>query len=165
MKNIILIGMPACGKSTVGVVLAKTLGKAFLDTDLLIQEREKDLLQNIVDKHGYEAFVNIEENAIMSLDNKNTVIATGGSVVYSPKAMKYLKELGRIIYIKLPYEVIDERLHNISSRGIAMGDDETLKDIYDKRIPLYELYTDLTIEGAGLSVEGVVEEIIGMIEE
>ena len=162
--NIILIGMPACGKSTVGVVLAKTIGKSFLDTDLLIQDREGDLLQNIVNRCGHDGFVSIEEEAIKSINAVNTVIATGGSVVYSPEAMKHLKKLGITIYIRLSFETIDDRLHNICSRGIAMEEGETLKDLYRKRIPLYEKYSDLTIDGEGLSVEQAVEEIIAKIQ-
>ena len=160
MDNIILIGMPACGKSTVGVVLAKTMGKSFLDTDLLIQEREGDILQNLVDKLGYEHFVKLEEKAIETVKVVNTVIATGGSVVYSHIAMEHLKELGRTIYLKLPYEVVDERLHNISTRGIAMGKGETLKSLYEKRVPLYEQYADIVIEGENLNIEEIVEKII-----
>lgn len=160
MDNIILIGMPACGKSTVGVVLAKTMGKSFLDTDLLIQEREGDILQNLVDRFGYEHFVKIEEKAIETVNTSNTVIATGGSVVYSPIAMEHMKDLGRVIYLKLPYDVIDERLHNISTRGIAMGEGETLKSLYEKRVPLYEQYADIVIEGEDLNVEEIVVKII-----
>lgn len=162
--NVILIGMPACGKSTVGVILAKTMRKSFLDTDLLIQDREGDLLQNIVNRHGHDGFVAIEEEAIKSINMVNTVIATGGSVVYSPAAMKHLQELGKITYLKLSFETIDDRLHNICSRGIAMEEGETLRDLYKKRIPLYERYSDLTIDAEGLSVEQVVEKIIARIQ-
>ncbi len=163
--NIVLIGMPACGKSTVGVVLAKAMRKSFLDTDLLIQERQGDLLQNIVNKQGHDGFISIEEEAIRSIDTNNSVIATGGSVVYSKPAMEHLKELGRVIYIRLSFETIDERLHNICSRGIAMEEGETLEDLYEKRIPLYDKYSDLIIDGEGLSVEEVVEEIIARIHQ
>ena len=160
MDNIILIGMPACGKSTVGVVLAKTMGKSFIDTDLLIQEREGDLLQNLVDRFGHDRFIEIEEAALKSINVSNAVIATGGSVVYSEPAMEHLRSLGIVVYIRLSYETIDKRLHNINSRGIAMDKGETLRDLYDKRILLYERYANLIIDGENLSVEQVVEEII-----
>lgn len=163
MSNITLIGMPAAGKSTVGVVLAKTLGKSFLDVDLLIQEREKDLLQNVVDRLGPEEFILLEEENILSLELENSVIAPGGSAVYSEKAMDHLKKLGKVIYIKLPFHVIEERLGNIHSRGIAMGPGESLLDLYNKRIPLYERYADYHIEGEGLNVEGVIEAIIDLL--
>ncbi len=162
MDNIVLIGMPACGKSTVGVVLAKTIGKSFLDTDLMIQEMEGDILQNLVDNCGHDRFIEIEENAIGTVRAKNTVIATGGSVVYSHKSMAHLQNIGTIVYIKLSYETIDERLHNISTRGIAIKDGETLKDLYNNRVPLYERYANITIDGENLTVEQVVEKIIGM---
>lgn len=159
MRNIILIGMPACGKSTVGVVLAKTLGMAFLDSDLLIQEREGDLLQNLIDKHGMNCFLKMEETAIKSIHVSNTIIATGGSVVYSKSGMKHLNELGQIVYLKLSFKSIETRLQNINTRGIAMGEGETLKDLYDKRIPLYESYADITIDAEDLSLEEVIERI------
>lgn len=160
MKNIILIGMPACGKSTVGVVLAKTLGMAFLDSDILIQEREGDLLQNIIDNKGMDYFLKIEEETINSIDVINCVIATGGSVVYSLSGMQHLAEIGKIVYLKLPLRIIESRLNNINSRGIAMGKNESLQDLYYKRVPLYEQYADCIIEAEGLSVEGVIDKII-----
>lgn len=165
MKNIILIGMPACGKSTIGVVLAKTMGKAFLDTDLLIQEREGDLLQNLVNRFGHDRFIEMEEAAIKSVRVNNTIIATGGSVVYSEAAMEHLRGLGVVVYIKLSYDTIENRLHNINSRGIAMEKGETLKELYDKRIPLYERYADITIDGENLSVEQAIEQIIRRIRQ
>ena len=137
MKNIVLIGMPGAGKSTVGVLLAKTLGYAFLDTDLVIQEREGKLLQALVDELGVEAFLEREADAICSVDCVNTVIAPGGSAVCRDRAMEHLKSLGRIVYLHLPLEELEHRLHNISTRGIAMAPGETLAHIYDLRAPLY----------------------------
>jgi shikimate kinase len=165
MNNIILIGMPACGKSTIGVVLAKTMGKAFLDTDLLIQEREGDLLQNLINRFGHDRFIEMEEAALKSVKAENTVIATGGSVVYSKAGMEHLKGLGVIVYIKLSYDTIEKRLHNINSRGIAMEKGETLKGLYDKRIPLYERYSDITIDAENLSVEQAIEQIIRQLPQ
>ena len=165
MNNIILIGMPACGKSTVGVVLAKTMGKAFLDTDLLIQDREGDLLQNLIDRFGHNRFLEMEEAAIKSVDAYNTVIATGGSVVYSKAGMEHLKNLGTVVYVELSYDSIESRLHNISTRGIAMEKGKTLKGLYDERIPLYEQYADIIIDAENLRVEQVIEKIIERIRQ
>src|SRR5690554_1152151 len=118
INNIIMIGMPASGKSTVGVILAKTLGKYFLDVDLLIQERQKDLLQNLIDKFGMDRFLQMEEEALLSISEANTVISTGGSAVYSEKGMQHMSKLGEIVYLKLSIESIENRLYNINTRGI-----------------------------------------------
>ena len=160
MNNIILIGMPGAGKSTVGVLLAKTLGYAFLDTDLVIQEREGRLLQDLVDELGVEAFLDREAAAICSVDCDRTVIATGGSVVCRDGAMEHLKDLGRIVYLQLPLEELERRLHNISTRGIAMAPGETLAHIYDYRSPLYQKYADLTVAVDRQTLEETVEQVL-----
>jgi len=160
MNNIVLIGMPACGKSTIGVVLAKTMGKKFVDTDLLIQEREGKLLQVLIDINGNDYFKRIEEYVLRGLYVENTIISTGGSAIYYPEAMRHFKEGGIIVYIKLPVKVIEERLDNIKTRGITLAPGQTIGDLYDERIPLYEDYADLIIEGEGKTVEEIVEEII-----
>lgn len=145
MDNIILIGMPGCGKSTLGVLLAKELGFHFTDTDLVIQEREQRLLQNILDHDGLEALLQAEERAILSLCCRNTVIATGGSAVFSERSMNHLKNGGKCVYLKLSLKEITRRIHNFSTRGIACKAGMTLADIYEQRVPLYEKYADLTI--------------------
>ena len=160
MNNIVLIGMPGAGKSTVGVLLAKTLGYAFLDTDLVIQEREGRLLQDLVDELGVEAFLDREADAICSVDCDRTVIATGGSVVCRDGAMEHLKDLGRIVYLQLPLEELERRLHNISTRGIAMAPGETLAHIYDYRAPLYRKYADLTVAVGRQTLEETVEQVL-----
>lgn len=160
MDNIVLIGMPGAGKSTVGVLLAKTLGYAFLDTDLVIQEREGRLLQDLVDELGVEAFLDREAAAICSVDCDRTVIATGGSVVCRDGAMEHLKDLGRIVYLQLPLEELERRLHNISTRGIAMAPGETLAHIYDYRSPLYQKYADLTVAVDRQTLEETVEQVL-----
>ena len=160
MHNIILIGMPGAGKSSVGVLLAKTLGYAFLDTDLVIQEREGKLLQTLVDELGVEAFLEREADAICSVNCVNTVIAPGGSAVCRERAMEHLKALGRIIYLHLPLEELEHRLHNISTRGIAMAPGETLAHIYDYRAPLYRKYADLTVEVGGQTLEETVTQVL-----
>ena len=160
MDNIVLIGMPGAGKSTVGVLLAKTLGYAFLDTDLVIQEREGRLLQDLVDELGVEAFLDREAAAICSVDCNRTVIATGGSVVCRDRAMEHLRTLGRIVYLQLPLEELERRLHNISTRGIAMAPGETLAHIYDYRSPLYQKYADLTVAVDRQTLEETVEQVL-----
>ena len=160
MNNIVLIGMPGAGKSTVGVLLAKTLGYAFLDTDLVIQEQEGRLLQDLVDELGVEAFLDREADAICSVDCDRTVIATGGSVVCRDGAMEHLKDLGRIVYLQLPLEELERRLHNISTRGIAMAPGETLAHIYDYRSPLYQKYADLTVAVDRQTLEETVEQVL-----
>lgn len=161
--NFVLIGMPACGKSTIGVVLAKTAGMNFIDTDLLIQHRENMILQDILDARGSEAFLEIEESVLCGISDENVVISTGGSAVYSEAAMAHLKETGKIIYLSLPLEEIKARLNNIKTRGIAMEAGQTLEDLYEKRIPLYKKYADITIAAEGLSVEECIEEILVQI--
>lgn len=163
MKNLVMIGMPGSGKSTVGVILAKTLGMRFLDGDLLIQEREGRLLQELIDQEGMEPFLAAEEAALRSIDQDNTVVATGGSAVYSPAAMEHLRRNGTALYLKLSLPSIEQRLHNIHSRGIAMAPGETLADLYKKRTPLYEAYADLTVDCEGLEVEEIVEAITRLL--
>ncbi|ALP92526.1 shikimate kinase [Intestinimonas butyriciproducens] len=160
MDNIILIGMPGAGKSTVGVLLAKTLGYAFLDTDLVIQQREGALLQSLVDSLGVEAFLDVEADAICSVECRGTVIAPGGSAVCRERAMSHLKALGRIVYLHLPLEELERRLNNISTRGIAMAPGETLADLFAYRAPLYRNYADLTVDVGRQSLEETVALVL-----
>ncbi len=165
MENIVLIGMPGSGKSTVGVLLAKTLGYGFLDTDLTIQQREGALLQEILDRQGIDAFLDAEEEAICSVDCTATVIAPGGSVVCRAGAMAHLKALGRVVYLKVGPRALERRLSNISTRGIAMAPGQTIESLYDQRAPLYEAYADIIVEiadGQTLeeSVSGVLRSLI-----
>ena len=160
MDNIILVGMPGAGKSTVGVLLAKTLGYAFLDTDLVIQQREGALLQSLVDSLGVEAFLDVEADAICSVECRGTVIAPGGSAVCRERAMSHLKALGRIVYLHLPLEELERRLNNISTRGIAMAPGETLADLFAYRAPLYRNYADLTVDVGRQSLEETVALVL-----
>ena len=155
MNNIILIGMPGVGKSTVGVVLAKTLGYAFLDSDLLIQEREGLLLHEIIEKYGLERFNQIESEVNASIEAEDTVIATGGSVVYGTEAMMHLKALGTVVYLKLSYE----RLADLNKRGVSIRPGETLETLYEERIPIYERYADVTVDCEDLSIRDIVKKI------
>ena len=159
-NNIILIGMPGSGKSTCVVLAAKALLKNFFDTDLLIQNLENKRLQEIIDEKGIAYFENAEENAILSLDISGTVIATGGSVVYSEKAMKHLKSLGKIIYLHLNYETMIGRLKNITTRGVVLKQGDTLLDMYNERLPLYKKYADDIINCDNTTVEDVVSDIV-----
>lgn len=159
MENIILIGMPGCGKSTVGVILAKTLGIGFVDTDLIIQQRENRLLQNIIDTDGIDFFLNCEAEAVKSLVCDNCVVATGGSVVYREDAVQHLKSNGKIIFLDVPLDEIERRLNNINTRGIAAKKNKSIEDIYNERIALYNKYADIIIKTDGESVEKTVEKI------
>ena len=165
MTNIVLIGMPGCGKSTVGVLLAKAVGKAFIDTDVVLQAKEGNKLQPIIEEIGIDAFLAKEQEAILSLDCDHTVIATGGSVVYGADAMKHLHKKGIVVYIKLPYSVIKKRLSNLATRGVTLKAGQTLFDLYSERIPLYESSADVICEAEGYEIEETVERIISLVNE
>lgn len=157
--NVILIGMPGSGKSTCGVLAAKLMLKNFFDTDLLIQNLEGMSLQSILDTKGKDYFLKAEESALCSLDIDGTVIATGGSAVYSEKAMAHLKSMGKIIYLHLDYESMCGRINNLSTRGIVMENAMTLPDMYKERLPLYEKWADVTVKCDGNSVEETAQLI------
>lgn len=163
-SNIVLIGMPGAGKSTVGVLLAKTLGRYFLDTDIYIQAIEDKSLQDIIDEKGLEEFCRIEEDHIICIDLKNAVIATGGSAVYSEKAMQHLSEEGTIIHLDLPFEEIQRRVTNLYTRGVVMEKSQTLSGLYEKRQPLYEKYAGITINCRDKTHEQIIEKIISRVE-
>lgn len=165
MKNIVLIGMPGAGKSTIGVLLAKALNMFFIDTDLFIQKKENKRLQEIIKEKGIHKFLTIEEDIVLGLNTIGSVIATGGSVILSKKAMNHLKSEGLIIYLKLPYKEIEKRIYNITTRGIAMDKDKTLSEVYDERVPLYEKYADKTVLCFGKSIEETVRDIIALWKE
>ncbi|MEG0918563.1 MAG: shikimate kinase [Anaerovoracaceae bacterium] len=164
-KSVILIGMPGCGKSTVGVVLAKTLGYRFIDSDLFIQEKRGKLLCDIIAEVGNEEFNKIEEEDNCEINDNGTVIATGGSVIYGPKAMNHFRELGLVCYIKLGYEEIERRVGDVVKRGISLAPGQSLKDLYDERIPLYEKYAHLTVDTTGLDIVTSMEKIKKLVIE
>jgi len=159
-KNIILIGMPGVGKSTVGVLLAKRLRFAFLDTDIHIQSQEGKSLKELITLHGTEGFCDIEGNYILSLSAERSVIATGGSVVYMANAMEYLRESGRIVHLDLELSRLKKRLDDIDARGVVIGPDQNLGDLFAERQPLYLKYADTTISTDGLSPDQVVAKIV-----
>jgi len=163
MSNIILIGMPGAGKSTVGVLLAKSLKRAFLDTDLLIQAREDQVLCDIIQERGIEEFLDLEELIIREIVVQDTVIATGGSVVYRPAAMAHLQRLGCLVYLNLPLAAIAQRITNIQTRGIAMPPGQSLEALYAERQSLYRHYADLTIETTGMTAEETTTNLTRML--
>ena len=163
MRNIVLIGMPSAGKSTLGVLLAKTLCMPFTDTDLVIQEKENKLLQNIINEFGNEHFLKVEEATILNCNFSNHVMATGGSVVYSDAAMNHLKKSSIVVYLKLDYAEIEQRLNNITTRGVAIAEGQTLKDLYNERVPLYEKYADITLDCNGKGMEDTVEALVALL--
>lgn len=152
MDNVILIGMPGSGKSSVGVVLAKALGYSFTDADLLIQAQEGMLLQEYINTRGVEAFLDVEGQVLSSLQCRRTVIAPGGSCVCRDEAMEHLRRLGTVVYLSLSYEEMERRIHNLETRGIALQPGQTLRDVYDFRRPLYERYAHLTVAVDGQSI-------------
>lgn len=164
MKNIVLVGMPAVGKSTIGVLLAKSLLLSFTDTDLLIQGKYKKSLCDIIKDNGTKAFLDIEENIILEAEFKNSVIATGGSAVFGEKAMKKLKENGVVIYLSLPMDEIKKRIGDIKSRGVVLTNGTTVDDIFAERKPLYEKYADIKIDCDNLTAEECVEKIIADLQ-
>lgn len=164
MNNIVLIGMPASGKSTAGVLLAKTIGYGFIDSDLLIQNEQKELLCDIIARVGTEKFIAIEERVNAGLWAQRCVIATGGSVVYGAKAMAHLKKIGKVVYLKLSLAEIEKRLNNIERRGVVMkSKGETLAQLYAERSPLYEKYADFIVECDGKDIERTVCAIADVI--
>ena len=161
MDNIILIGMPGSGKSTLGVVLARKLGYGFLDTDSFISQREKSTLQGIIDKYGLKRFLEIESSVGSEIICDRVIIATGGSMVMSEDAMNNLKSIGKIVYISVPVNELKRRLSDYSERGIAKSDGETLEEIFNKRSPYYEKYADITVNYKdGNSLEETARDII-----
>ena len=159
MDNIILIGMPGSGKSSVGVVLAKTMGYDFLDGDLLIQSREGALLQDILNSRGVEGFLDLEGEVLSAIRCRKTVIAPGGSCVCRKAAMEHLQSLGTVVYLRLSYEQMERRIHNLATRGIALQPGQTLRQVYDWRAPLYEAFAHITVDADGQNLYETLEAV------
>ena len=164
MKNIIFIGMPASGKSTIGVVVAKHLGYDFIDSDLLIQKQEKRLLKDIIADVGNEGFLAIENQVNCDIKAERAVISPGGSIVYCQEAMEHFKEIGTIIYLKVSFETITERISHAKHRGVVLKEGQTLKDLYDERTCLFEKYADCIISEDGLSLEETIDKVLELLK-
>ena len=156
--------MPGVGKSTIGVVLAKVLGYQFIDSDIVIQEREKRLLRDIITQEGVDGFIEIENQVNASLKADKSIIATGGSVVYGKEAMAHLKSIGTVCYLKLSYQQLEKRLSDIKGRGVVLKEGQTLKDLYEERTTLYERYADIVIDEENLTVEMTISKIVEAIQ-
>lgn len=159
MNNIVLIGMPGCGKSTIGVLLAKIIGYDFVDTDILIQQKENKKLYKIIQENGLEYFKKVENEVNSTLNLTNTVIATGGSVVYGKDAMEHLQKIGTVVYLKVSKEELKNRLGNFETRGVVIENGKTFEDLYEERIPLYEKYANFTILSEKIDLSKNAEEI------
>ncbi len=158
-ENVVLIGMPGAGKSTVGVVLAKKLGYTFIDSDLVIQDKYGKLLHELIEENGVEGFWRIENEVNASLNTHRSVIATGGSVIYEKEAMEHLGEIGQVVYLELPYEEVEERLGDLNARGVTLMPGQTLRNLYEERTPLYQKYAHITVDCSRKMLREVVEEI------
>ena len=163
--NIVLIGMPGVGKSTVGVVLAKALGYQFVDADLLIQEAEGKLLSELIEEHGTDGFIEIENRVNSQIQTHRSVIATGGSVIYGKEAMEHLKSIGTVVYLKQNLRVLQRRLRNLKGRGVVLKEGHTLVDLYKERTVLYEKYADITVDQYKQSIEQTLKAVRKALEE
>ncbi len=160
MENITLLGMPGAGKSTIGVLLAKALGYDFLDTDLSIQNKEGMLLREIIEKKGLAEFKKIEEEVNASVKADHTVIAPGGSVIYGKKAMEHLASISKVIYLDVSFEELEKRLGNLKKRGVVFENGQTLLDLYEERVPLYQKYAHVSVKTDGLEIGEVLEKVL-----
>lgn len=165
MNNIVLIGMPGSGKSTLGVLLAKTLAYSFIDSDLLIQSQQNKKLYQIIEQKGLDYFIKAERDAILTINADNTVIATGGSAVLNEESMKHLSKMGIILYLEHPAYEIEKRIKNINTRGIVMRKNETISEIYAERVPLYQKYADITVNLESSDTERSLEKILEKLDK
>ena len=163
-KNIVLIGMPGVGKSTSGVILAKVMNYDFLESDLVIQHQTGKLLKDIIREEGIDGFNAVENRINAGIDVENTVIATGGSVIFGPDAMAHFKEIGVVVYLRISYDLLDKRLGDLDERGVVHKEGQTLRDIYNERTALYEKYADVMVDLDGKDVAGTVDAIVAQLE-
>lgn len=160
MKSIILIGMPAVGKSTVGVVVAKRLGYEFIDTDLLIQKQENRLLKEIIEDEGIDGFLKIENQVNCDVQAERAVISPGGSVVYCQETMEHYKKIGVVVYLRASFETINNRIRNAKNRGVVLKEGQTLEMLYEERVKLFEKYADITIDEDGKELGETIELVL-----
>lgn len=165
-NNVVLIGMPGSGKSTLGIVLAKIMNKQFMDADIVIQNQCDKTLQKLIDAMGPEGFIQVENEILSGLTAENTVIATGGSAVYSDEAMKHLSEIGTVVYLKISYEQLVNRLSDLQERGVVLkgGIGMSLRELYDERLPLYEQYADITVDVDDLTITAAARKVASALE-
>lgn len=163
--NIVLIGMPGVGKSTIGVILAKVLGYQFIDADLLIQKSEGKLLKDIIREKGTDGFIEVENRVNSEITAHHSVIATGGSVVYGKEAMEHLSRIGEVVYLKQSLANLEKRLRNIKGRGVVLRQGQTLEDLYEERVQLYEKYADLIVDEQGLNIEETLEAVQSALQD
>ncbi|PWJ49988.1 shikimate kinase [Faecalicatena contorta] len=164
-SNLIFIGMPAVGKSTVGVVVAKQLGMQFIDTDLLIQKQEKRHLREIIADVGEEGFLKIENQVNQEVDAENAVISPGGSIVYCEEAMKHFKEIGTVVYLKASYQTIKKRIRSPKKRGVVLKEGQSFRDLYNERVKLFEKYADITVCEDGCEIEQTIENVLSAVRK
>lgn len=164
-SNVVLIGMPGSGKSTLGIVLAKIMNKQFMDADIVIQNQCDKTLQKLIDAMGPEGFIQVENEILSGLSAENTVIATGGSAVYSDEAMRHLAEIGTVVYLKISYEQLVSRLSDLQERGVVLkgGIGMSLRELYDERLPLYEKYAGITVDVDDLSITAAARKVAAAI--
>lgn len=165
--NIILIGLPGAGKSTLGIVMAKIINYSFVDADLLIQEQTDKTLQMIIDAMGPEGFIQVENEVLKQIECHRTIIATGGSAVYSDEAMQHLRSIGTVVQLKINYEELERRLGDLDERGVVLRDGKVvdLHQLYDERVPLYDRYADCTIDVSDISVREAARDLIALLRE
>lgn len=164
-KNVVMIGMPGAGKSTIGVILAKELQYRFIDSDLVIQEKEGRLLREIIASEGLDRFIEIENQANLGIEAEGAVIATGGSVVYGKEAMEQFHERDVVVYLQLSYESISQRIGDPKKRGVVLRENQTLKDLYEERCPLYETYAHITVEADNMEIGEVMHKVRDRLAE
>lgn len=165
MKNIILVGMPGCGKSTLGVILAKKINYGYIDSDSVIVALQGKLLPNLIEELGNEAFLDLEARVISSITAQRCVISTGGSAIYREDVIKKMKENGVVIYLKISFEEVEKRLGDLKERGVVLKKGFTLRDLYEERDPLYEKSADIVVELDGSSIEKNAEKLIREVKE
>ena len=164
-RNLVFIGMPAVGKSTVGIVVAKRLGMGFVDTDLLIQDQEKKLLREIIAEAGLDGFLKIENQVNAGVNVRNSVISPGGSVIYCADAMEHYKKIGTVVYLKASYQTIKRRIRNPKKRGVVLREGQSLRDLYEERVPYFEKYADITVCEDGCRIEETIENVLNAVKK